>query len=87
MADHYSDGTYRWWHLSRPSPELVSALEDGWLSGTGRAVDVGCGLGREPWQIEYMQRAAVPSDTRTLDVLVVRLSTRTPGHREPEDYR
>jgi SAM-dependent methyltransferase len=47
MADHYFDGTYRWWHLSRPSPELVSALEDGWLPGSGRAVDVGCGLGSE----------------------------------------
>jgi SAM-dependent methyltransferase len=186
MADHYSDGTYRWWHLSRPSPELVSALEDGWLPGRGRAVDVGCGLGSEAgylasagwqvagvdlsgvavaraaaerdgaaflradvrqlpfgrhsldaaldrgcfhylaagdrpryagelgrvlrpggklllraslraagvrndideavirdtfggWQIEHMQRASVPSDTRTLDVLVVRLSTSTFG--------
>jgi hypothetical protein len=51
MADHYADGTYRWWHLSRPPPELVSVLDDGWLP------------------------AAVPSDTRMLDVLVVRLCT------------
>jgi SAM-dependent methyltransferase len=190
VADHYSDGTYRWWHLSRPSPELVSALQDGWLPGGGRALDVGCGLGSEAgylasagwqvagidlsevavaeaaaehdgaaflradvrrlpfgrhsldaavdrgcfhylaagdrpryadelgrvlrpggklllraslraagvrndideavirgtfavWQIGSMQRAAVPSDTRTLDVLVVRLSTRTSGTPEP----
>jgi SAM-dependent methyltransferase len=192
MADHYADGTYRWWHLSRPSPELVSALEDGWLPGRGRAVDVGCGLGSEVgylalagwqvagvdlseaavagavaehdgaaflradvrrlpfgrhsldaaldrgcfhylaagdrpryagelgrvlrpggklllraslrvagvrneideavirdafagWRIEYLQRAAVPSDTRALDVLVVRLSTSIVG--TPEERR
>lgn len=47
MTDHYADGTYRWWHLSRPSPELRQALHDGWLPRTGRAVDVGCGLGTE----------------------------------------
>lgn len=47
MADHYADGTYRWWHLSRPSPELVSALGDGWLPSRGRALDIGCGLGTE----------------------------------------
>jgi SAM-dependent methyltransferase len=46
MADHYADGTYLWWHLSRPSPELVAALGDGWLP-RGRGLDVGCGLGTE----------------------------------------
>jgi SAM-dependent methyltransferase len=46
-ADHYANGTYRWWHLSVPSPELVAALDDGWLSGTGRVLDLGCGLGTE----------------------------------------
>ena len=47
MADHYADGTYLWWHLSRPSPELVAALCDGWLPGRGRGLDVGCGLATE----------------------------------------
>jgi SAM-dependent methyltransferase len=47
MTDHYADGTYRWWHLSEPSPELVAALGDGWLGPSGRALDVGCGLGVE----------------------------------------
>lgn len=47
MTDHYADGTYLWWHLSRPSPELIAALETGWLPGSGRALDVGCGVGTE----------------------------------------
>jgi SAM-dependent methyltransferase len=47
MADHYADGTCRWWHLSRPSPELLSAISDGWLPPAGRVLDVGCGLGTE----------------------------------------
>jgi SAM-dependent methyltransferase len=47
MTDHYADGTYRWWHLSGSSPELLAALGDGWLRPGGRALDVGCGLGVE----------------------------------------
>jgi SAM-dependent methyltransferase len=47
MADEYSDGTYLWWHLSGPSPELVDALQDGWLGTPGVALDAGCGLGTE----------------------------------------
>jgi SAM-dependent methyltransferase len=47
MADHYADGTYLWWHLSRPSPELAAALGEGWLPCGGRGLDVGCGLGTE----------------------------------------
>jgi SAM-dependent methyltransferase len=47
MAGHYADGTHLWWHLSRPSPELLAALGNGWLPARGRALDVGCGLGTE----------------------------------------
>jgi SAM-dependent methyltransferase len=47
VTDHYADGTYRWWHLSGPSPELRQALADGWLPSAGHALDVGCGLGSE----------------------------------------
>jgi SAM-dependent methyltransferase len=51
MGDHYADGTCQWWHLSRPSPELTAALGDGWLPGSGRVLDVGCGLGSEAGQL------------------------------------
>jgi SAM-dependent methyltransferase len=47
VTDHYADGTYRWWHLSGPAPELVQALADGWLPASGVALDVGCGMGSE----------------------------------------
>jgi hypothetical protein len=60
VTDHYANGTYLWWHLSRPSPELVAALEE--IRRTFAT-----------WRIEHLERAAVPSDTRLLDVLLVRL--------------
>jgi SAM-dependent methyltransferase len=66
VTDHYADGTYRWWHLSQPSPELLSALGDGWLAGPGRALDIGCGLGTEAgylallgWQVSGIDLSAV----------------------------
>jgi SAM-dependent methyltransferase len=69
MADHYADGTYRWWHLSRPSPELLAALGDGWLRPGGRALDVGCGLGTEArhlaaagWQVTGVDLSQVALD-------------------------
>jgi SAM-dependent methyltransferase len=66
VADHYADGTYRWWHLSQPSPELIAALDDGWLPRTGRAVDLGSGLGtevgylaRRGWQVTGLELSEV----------------------------
>jgi SAM-dependent methyltransferase len=56
VTDHYADGTYRWWHLSRPSPELLQALADSWLPPSGLALDAGCGLGTEAghlYQLEW----------------------------------
>jgi SAM-dependent methyltransferase len=47
MDDPYLDDSWRWWHLDRPSAELVQAQEDGWPAGPGVAVDPGCGLGTE----------------------------------------
>lgn len=47
MADPYLDGTCEWWHLSVASPEIRSAVLDGWIPAEGRVLDVGCGLGTE----------------------------------------
>jgi hypothetical protein len=37
MTGHYTDRTCQWRHLSRPSPEPLAALGDGWLPSPGRA--------------------------------------------------
>jgi hypothetical protein len=39
MTDHRAaDGTYLWWHLLEPSPEVVDALGDGWFPSSGFAL-------------------------------------------------
>lgn len=44
-SDPYADGTARgYWHLSQPSPEVVEAVANGWLSPGMRVLDLGCGL-------------------------------------------
>lgn len=75
MADHYVDGTYRWWHLSRPSPELISALGDGWLPSRGRALDIGCGLGTE---IGYL--AATGWQAAGIDLSEAAIAQAAAGH-------
>ena len=45
--DEYASDAHRWWHLSRPSPELLEALGDGWIAPPARVLDLGCGLGVE----------------------------------------
>jgi 2-polyprenyl-3-methyl-5-hydroxy-6-metoxy-1,4-benzoquinol methylase len=47
IDDGYLDGSYRWWHLSLPSPELTDAIASGWFPNVGRVLDVGCGAGSE----------------------------------------
>jgi SAM-dependent methyltransferase len=47
VTDEYASDTYRWWHLSQASPELLAALADGWIAAPGRVLDLGCGLGVE----------------------------------------
>ena len=47
MEDPYTSDTYRWWHLSAPSPELLAAEAAGELGGPDTVVDLGCGLGSE----------------------------------------
>ncbi len=46
-ADPYACGVHRWWHLTGPSPEIVKAVEEGYLSPGARVIDLGCGLGSE----------------------------------------
>jgi SAM-dependent methyltransferase len=76
VADHYADGTYLWWHLSRPSPELVAALDDGWLPGGGRVLDVGCGLGTEAGHL-----AAAGWRAAGIDLSRTALRRAAAGHR------
>jgi len=45
--DQYESGEFHWWHLSEPSPELLAATSDGWLTTRGWTLDVGCGQGIE----------------------------------------
>jgi SAM-dependent methyltransferase len=47
VGDEYASGEHRWWHLSSASPELIEALDSGWLHRPGRVLDLGCGLGSE----------------------------------------
>jgi SAM-dependent methyltransferase len=62
MTDEYDDETFRWWHLSGPSPELVRAHEDGWLGLPGSVLDVGCGLGSELAHLSSLGWQAVGMD-------------------------
>ncbi len=66
MADPYDSGVHEWWHLSSPSPELLGALGDGWLSGSGRVLDLGCGLGSEIAHLAAMGVAAFGVDLSLL---------------------
>ena len=47
VDEPYLNGTYRWWHLSEPSPELLAAETSLVAGKPGVAVDLGCGLGTE----------------------------------------
>jgi SAM-dependent methyltransferase len=77
VADRYADGTYRWWHLSGPSPELMQALADGWLPAPGRALDVGCGLGSEGAHLHGLGWRVVGLDLSA--VALGMAATRNPG--------
>jgi SAM-dependent methyltransferase len=47
LNEAYRGRDHLWWHSSTPPPELVAAVEDGWLSPPGPVLDVGCGLGTD----------------------------------------
>lgn len=77
MTDHYADDTYRWWHLSAPSPELLQALADGWLPASGRALDIGCGLGSEAAHLHALGWSVVGLDLSL--VALTAAGIRNPG--------
>lgn len=77
MADHYADGTYQWWHLSEPSPELSRALSDRWLPPCGRVLDIGCGLGTEAAYLHQLGWRAIGVDLSP--VAVREAARRHPG--------
>jgi SAM-dependent methyltransferase len=56
LDEHYQTDVHKVWHASDPPPELVDALDDGWLGSAGRALDLGCGLGTE---LAYLSRRGV----------------------------
>ncbi len=60
--DEYSTAVHRFWHYSRPSPELVAALDDGWIRPGGWALDLGCGLGTELGHLSGLGARAVGVD-------------------------
>jgi SAM-dependent methyltransferase len=74
MGDPYLDGTSRWWHLARPSPELLAARQDGWLGPAGVAVDLGCGLGTEAGYLAESGWVAIGVD---LSAAAVRAAAQT----------
>lgn len=65
MSDDYASGTFRWWHLSKPSPELIAAEGEGWLGTPGTVVDFGCGLGTEVHYLAYKGWRALGLDLST----------------------
>ena len=68
VEDEYTSGRYRWWHLSRTSPELLEALADGWIAPPGRVLDLGCGLGVELAALADRGFAAVGIDASPVAV-------------------
>jgi hypothetical protein len=62
MADHYADGKLL----------LRASLRTGGVRNDVDEAVIGRAFGG--WRVEHMERAAVPSDTRMLEVIVARLS-------------
>jgi ubiquinone/menaquinone biosynthesis C-methylase UbiE len=57
LDQQYQTDIHKVWHSSTPPPELVAALDDGWLGTPQHALDLGCGLGTEP---AYLAQRGVP---------------------------
>lgn len=72
----YREGDYLWWHLSGPSPELKTALEEGWLPARSRTLDLGCGLAVEARFLADQGLMAVGVD---VSVEALRMAERPPS--------
>jgi len=78
LDEAYATDTHRWWHLSRPPPELLEAAADGWLVTGARILDVGCGLGTEAAAL-----AAMGSPTVGIDLSLEALRRAQAAHTQP----
>jgi SAM-dependent methyltransferase len=87
VSDHYADGTYRWWHLSVPSPELLQALADSWLPPSGRALDVGCGLGTEAGHLYRLGWRVVGVDLSPVALAAAAGRNHGPGYLQADLLR
>jgi SAM-dependent methyltransferase len=47
LDQQYQTDIHKVWHSSTPPPELLAALDAGWLGSPRSALDLGCGLGTE----------------------------------------
>lgn len=84
--DPYRSGDYRWWHLSGPSPELLQALEQQWISARGKVLDLGCGLAVETRYLAERGMVAVGVDL-SAEALRMALAAPSGAHFVRADVR
>jgi trans-aconitate methyltransferase len=63
--DPYDSDEFGWWHLSRPSPELLDALAQGWMSSPGLVVDLGWAWASKPGYLTDLGFFAIGIDLST----------------------
>jgi SAM-dependent methyltransferase len=77
--DPYETDVHRWWHLSGPSPELVGAVADGFVSRATRVLDTGCGLGSELGWLHETQQATLAVGVDRSAAALERMALLHPG--------
>jgi SAM-dependent methyltransferase len=65
----YQTDIHRYWHCSAPPPELLAALDDGWLGTPERALGLGCGLGTELAHLAHLGVALTVGVDRSIAAL------------------